>query len=386
MELALRPFATERRAEIADWALAVGLAVLAVGTTWTGSGERNEAVVTVLALAGLLPFAWRRRHPIPVLVWLFVCVGLIGAIDNSDQLYVFLAAILGLYSVGAHASRRAGAAALAAALVVLLIGFALDDERTTTGDYFFVVVLLGGAWGLGVALRERRTRATLLEDHAARLDREQEQRARQAVLEERARIARELHDVVAHSVSVMNVQTGVVRRRIADASPQEAELLDEVEHTGRQALAEMRRLLGLLRADDEGPSLEPQPGMASLPALVDRMREAGLQVEVSVVGEERVLQPGVDLAAYRIVQEALTNVFTHGGGATARVAVRYEPRRIVVDVEDDGPGETATDGLGHGLVGMRERAALYGGTLEAGPRAGGGFAVHASLPVEEDGA
>lgn len=203
--------------------------------------------------------------------------------------------------------------------------------------------------------------------------------------EERAHIARELHDVVAHSVSVMIVQTGVVRRRIAGDRPQEGDLLEEVEQTGRQAMAEMRRLLGLLRSDDDGIALTPQPGIASLPALVEQLREAGLPVELRIDGDERSLPPGVDVAAYRIAQEALTNALRHGGGAPTRVQVGYGSRRLELAVDDDGPGSAAPDdGRGHGLVGMRERVALYGGRFEAGRRPEGGFSVRATLALEVD--
>jgi signal transduction histidine kinase len=172
-----------------------------------------------------------------------------------------------------------------------------------------------------------------------------------------------------------------VRRRLRHERPDEARDLSGVEETARQALAEMRRMLGLLRANGDAPALAPQPGMDELDRLVERVREAGVEVELEVGGEHRPLPPGVDLAAYRIVQEALTNVIKHAGPARATVAVRYGERELEVEVRDDGRGGSASDGRGHGLVGMRERAALYGGQLDAGPAPGGGYAVRARLPV-----
>jgi signal transduction histidine kinase len=237
-------------------------------------------------------------------------------------------------------------------------------------------------WTLAVALRERSQRAGELQDRADRLERDQEEQARAAVAEERARIARELHDVVAHSVSVIAVQTGSIRHRLRTERPAEAAELSGVEQTARQALAEMRRMLGLLRADDEGLSLAPQPGMDEVQRLVDQVRETGLPVQLEIEGDRRPLAPGVDLAAYRILQEALTNVMKHAGPSHARVAVRFGERTVELEVADDGRGPSAgANGGGHGLIGMRERVALYGGSLETRPGADGGFVVRASLPI-----
>jgi signal transduction histidine kinase len=201
------------------------------------------------------------------------------------------------------------------------------------------------------------------------------------VVEERARIARELHDVVAHSVSVMTVQTGAVRRLLTPDQERERETLLAVERTGREALNEMRRLLGMLRATDEAEGLAPQPSLRQLDTLVEQVREAGLPVELKVEGAPVDLPPGLDLSAYRIVQEALTNALKHAGPARATVAVRYGPDELELEIADDGRGAANGTGTGGGLVGMRERAALVGGRLEAGPRNGGGYAVRARLPL-----
>jgi signal transduction histidine kinase len=209
----------------------------------------------------------------------------------------------------------------------------------------------------------------------------EEERARAAVAGERARIARELHDVIAHSVSVMTVQAGAARLLLDGDPHRAAEPLLAVEETDRQALAEMRRLLGVLRDDAGEPELVPQAGLKDLPMLATTIREAGLEVAMTVEGPQRPLPAGVELAAYRILQEALTNTLKHARAARAQVTVRYEPGCVLLEVRDDGrmpPG----DGQGHGLLRMRERAALYGGELDAGPTPNGGFAVRARLPVE----
>jgi signal transduction histidine kinase len=216
-----------------------------------------------------------------------------------------------------------------------------------------------------------------------RVVRDRELAARDAVAAERAAIARELHDVVAHHMSVMVVQAGAARA-VGDFDPAAAsDALRQIESSGRTGLAEMRRLLGILKAEDDGDGRTPQPGLADLGELLDAMRATGLAVEAVVEGSSRSLPPGVDLSAYRIVQEALTNALRHAGGASARVLVRYEPNALELEIADDGPGPP--DGAptrGHGLIGMRERAQLFGGAFEAGPRPGGGFLVRARLPFE----
>ena len=221
-------------------------------------------------------------------------------------------------------------------------------------------------------------KSKLAEADARRLWAQEE--AREAVAEERARIARELHDVVAHSVTVMTVQAGAVRRLLTPEQEREREALLTVEQTGRQTLTEMRRLLGVLREEGETAALAPQPGLGTLGSLVDQVRGAGLPVELTYEGEQMTLPPGVDLSAYRIVQEALTNTLQHAGPAHAWVAVRYGTDEVEVEVANDGRTEN-DGGQGHGLAGMRERVALCGGALTAGPRPGGGYTISARLPV-----
>jgi signal transduction histidine kinase len=227
----------------------------------------------------------------------------------------------------------------------------------------------------------RQLNAEMIRDRAARLEREQERRAREAVAEERARIARELHDVVAHSVGVMVVQAQGAER-VLDSNPAASrQALRVIASTGRDAMAEMHRMVGMLRGGDEIASLAPQPNLAQLGALLDQVKAAGLPVTATIKGEVQLLSPGVELAAYRIVQEALTNARKHAGPARAEVLINYMPETLEVQVDDDGKSPApATEGARLGVVGMRERAALYGGTLDAGPRPEGGYRVLASLP------
>ncbi|HXL44153.1 MAG TPA: histidine kinase [Gaiellaceae bacterium] len=231
-------------------------------------------------------------------------------------------------------------------------------------------------------IRHRRLSERHLETRA--LTAEREEKARAAVAEERVRIARGLHDVVAHAISVIVVQARGGRRSLATEPEEAQEAFDSIEATAVEALAEMRRLLGVLRKGDEELALAPQPSLRHLGTLVAQVREAGLPVELSVEGETTALPPGVDLSAYRIIQEALTNALKHAGPATARVLVRYGPEDLEVEVTDTGRRPTGGDGSGHGLVGMRERVTLFGGQLEAGRPGEGGFAVRARLPLASE--
>jgi signal transduction histidine kinase len=235
-------------------------------------------------------------------------------------------------------------------------------------------------FGLGAVAQASARRAEHARLAEARAKRSEEE-ARTAVAEERARITRELHDVIAHSVSVMTVQASAVRRRLLPEQEREREALTVVEETGRQALAEMRRLLGIMREEGETAERAPQPGIATIRDLVEHVRDAGLPVELRVEGEPVRLPPGVDVSAYRIVQEALTNALKHGAPGHAWVSVRYGESDVEVEVENDGRADVNGDGEGHGLLGMRERVALCGGELRTGPRAGGGFRISVRLPV-----
>lgn len=252
------------------------------------------------------------------------------------------------------------------------------------GEVLFSAALVTGVWLIGRYTGRRQRRADELASYAARLQWQQDEQARAAIAEERDRIARELHDIVAHSVSVMGVQAGAART-LLDRDPARArDALILIEATARDAVGELRRMLGMLRSDRPASDLAPQPGLADLTVLLAKVREAGLCVDLSVKGVARPLSPGVDLAAYRIVQEALTNALKHAGPCRAEVLIRYNGRSVELHVVDDGRGQKEGDGApgtGHGLVGMRERAVMYGGWLDAGPAPQRGFRVRAQLPT-----
>jgi signal transduction histidine kinase len=250
-------------------------------------------------------------------------------------------------------------------------------------DFFFVGAFIAVTWTVGFVLSRRAAQALELTERAARLEREQQEAATLAVAAERQRIARELHDVVAHSVSVMTVQAAAVRRLLRDDQQRERQALETVEATGREALTEMRRLVGLLREQGTMPEFAPQPGLATIHALLENVRAAGLPVELEIDGTPRELPPGIDLAAYRVVQEALTNALKYGGTAHAWVSLHWHDLELELEVANDGKGDGAGSGGGHGLAGMRERVSLYGGTVDSGPRDGGGYVVRARLPVEQ---
>jgi signal transduction histidine kinase len=266
-----------------------------------------------------------------------------------------------------------------AVFVVLEYGGGLPRPPDASGPFIVLLPL----WLLGSAVRSWRLRAEALEDRAGRLEREQESLTQAAVAEERARIARELHDLVAHGVSVMVVQAGAARQVMAQAPDKATDALLAVEATGRSAMADLRHLLGLLAADQSDADRAPQPGLAQLDALVRRIAEAGLPALLQVEGCPCPLPPGLDLAAYRIVQEALTNALKYAGGAPTIVRVLFADEGLKVEVLDEGRDghRTNAGAQGRGLVGMRERAALYGGWLEAGPRLERGYAVRAWLPL-----
>jgi signal transduction histidine kinase len=271
-------------------------------------------------------------------------------------------------------------------LAVVLGGAAIvvyNDPSHEPGELIFVPVLFAIAWLAGFALRERAAQAEAAEERASHAEREREENARRAVFEERVRIARELHDVVAHHVSMMGVQAGAARVVIDRDRVKAKEALTAIETSSRQAVAELHRLLGFLRQAGDRDDLAPQPGLGQLPRLAASMSDSDLAVELSIEGEERSLPPTVDVSAYRIVQEALTNTLKHSAASRADVHVRYWPGELEVEIVDDGRpnGASSSTSGGLGLIGMRERAALHGGQLSAGPAAGGGFAVKVRLPT-----
>jgi signal transduction histidine kinase len=361
---------------VIDLVLAVGLAILALVEIWwpggfigTGSIEGNKAVLVPTALAMTLPLALRRRWPLATVLVVFGAAALQELLTTpAEGLSAVAALLLAAYSVAAYSDAPRAAVGL---VVALALSLALGSS---VGDVAFVFVLFGGAWAAGRIVRRQHH---LLDA----LAREQAARERAAVVGERARLARELHDVVAHSVSTMVVQAEA-GESLLERDPERArEAFVSITGSGRQALGELRRMLGLLRDAEGEPPLGPQPGLRELHALVDQMRRVGLPTELSIEGEPRPLAAGVDVSAYRIVQEALTNTLKHARPARARVLVRYGRDHIELEVVDDGRRRTNGSQGGHGILGMRERARLYGGTLETGRREGGGFSVRARLPV-----
>jgi signal transduction histidine kinase len=299
------------------------------------------------------------------------------------------AVLIYVYTVAARCPRRRSLAGLAATEAVLvLVWLARPRSIGDGGTLLLDGLIMAAGWWLGDGTRRRQEAVDTARRRAAELEQAREELASRAVTEERLRIARELHDVVAHSMSIIAVQSGV-GVHVIDSRPDEArKALVAVEATSRQALVEMRRLLGVLRHEAEARgSLAPAPGLTQVESLAAEVASAGVRVEVRIEGTPSELPAGLDLSAYRIVQEALTNVVRHAGPATARVAVRYGPAEVAIEVTDDGKGAASGDRErgGHGIAGMRERAALYGGTLEAGPLPGGGFRVAASLPLEGSG-
>ena len=254
----------------------------------------------------------------------------------------------------------------------------------TASDLVFIPLRFVVAWVAGYALRERAEQAEAAEERAAQAEREREAAARVAVAEERSRIARELHDIVAHAVSVMVLQVGAVRHKLPDALAADRDALRGVERAGRTALAEMRRLLAAMRREGDEAELVPQPGLDGLDSLLAEIGRAGLPVELHVDGQPVPLPRGVDLSAYRIVQEGLTNALKHARANDADVTVRYRPDELEIEVRDNGQGSVTSDGLGHGLIGVRERVKIYGGKMSAGTASSGGFVLSTSLPLDQD--
>ncbi|MCU1374324.1 MAG: histidine kinase [Actinomycetia bacterium] len=348
----------------------------------------DDALLWFLIILSTAPVAWRRKAPFDVLV----VTGVSSVLVESLHYFVGvggLGVLVALYSVAAHTTeRRRSIFGLALALVGVTIVYASAAAGFELGGLISNYVLFSTAWILGDNLQTRRAYVRALEERAVLSEAAMREEARQAVTAERTRIARELHDVVAHSVSVMVVQAGAARRVLDKEPARASEAMASIESTGRQSLNELRRLLGMLRqADGEATGRVPQPTIEHVDTLLDQTRDAGLPVTLEIEGVPRPLAPGVDLSAYRIVQEALTNAIKHAGPAHAEVRLCYGADTLEVIVSDDGRGadceEDERNGTaGHGIVGMQERVSLFGGQLHVGNRPGGGFTVRATLPLE----
>lgn len=375
MSLSLDPLTPPRL----DIAIAVGFVALSVMEFFVNRDFRSpgEHVVAVGAMALL---AWRRRFPVAVA---FLVV-LSNVVTNPDgEFAVLLSLVLVSFTAGAELDPPMRYVGLAVVMVPFIAGLA--HAGLVPSDVAAAGVFLVGPWVVGTLLRERSASADEAVSRAARLEREQAQQAAAAVEEERTRIARELHDIVSHSISVVTIQTQAVRRRLGPEHAQEAADLAAVEATAREALAEMRRLFGVLRASDESASLAPQPGLAELSRLVEKAGGGDVTVRLEVEGEPFELSPGADLAAFRIAQEGLTNALRHAGATAVTVRVRYAPHDVEVEVLDDGRGLGGRDprAAGHGLLGVRERVALYDGTVALSDGPGGGVRLVATIPVKE---
>ena len=371
-----------RRISVLDGVIAVAVTASFEVELWTEAiGPHGVATVAFAVMGGSLAF--RRVAPLAVVVVgvTALLVAAAAGVSLEKPLSPLFFFVFALYSLGLREGSRRALAGLCYALAVTFAAQAVSESNGASFDWTdvpFVALIVSTPWFVGRAMR---TRVRESEELGRRTE-ELEQERIEAIAEERARIARELHDVVAHSVTVMVVQAGAAEEMLKLDPGRAVEPLHAVQDTGRQALVEMSRLVGLLRERDGDPELAPQPGLARVDELLAQMRRAGLRVELHVEGERRALPIGVDLSAYRILQEALTNTLKHAGSADAEVNLRYSADTFELEVLDDGAGDGDGPSGGHGLAGMRERASVFGGELAAGPRPEGGFAVRVRLPLE----
>lgn len=377
--------ALARRPQAFDLALALGLVVAGQATVWGDSADAGAKAITVpVALVVGAAVGWRRRAPLGSLVVVLAAVlGQQLALRLSPALFFLVVLLISVSTAAARLPARGALWAGGLSLVCAEATVLLDPGATPSDKEFTALVLVGAPWFAGRALHRQRERSTELTAHNDRLRIERDQRARDAVAAERTRIARDLHDVIAHSVSVMIVQAGAAEQ-VLDASPARArEPLEAIRATGKTALVDMRRLLGVLRTDADGLGLAPQPTLEDLTALAERFRATGIDVELAMSGGGATLAPGIEMTVYRVCQEALTNALRHGGGRVT-MAVDLMPDAVEIAVLDDGSGRPTerTPAGGHGLTGMRERVALYGGELHAARRPEGGFEVRARIPLE----
>ncbi|ABL79483.1 MULTISPECIES: histidine kinase [unclassified Nocardioides] len=369
-----------------DQILAAGLAAFyALEVLFSSEVEHHRGSAAAVAVLMAVSLVVRLTMPLLPLVAVIAVIQLNHTVlpGLAEGGAFMIALIVTIFSAGHYLHGRM--LALGGVIVAGIIPLAALDPRQppAVGDWIFFIVYLGTPFVAGVVFRRRRERDREMTEMARRAEEEGETRAGEAVAAERARIARELHDVVAHAISVIVVQARGGRRVLADDTGGARSAFDVIEHAGEQALTEMRRLLALLReTEPEAAALQPQPSLGRIDVLATEVAASGLPVEVVREGDPVELPPGVDLSAYRIVQEALTNALKHAGPARARVVLRYLPRAFEVEVLDDGHGTGAGGGSGHGLTGVRERVEVYGGQLSAGTRPEGGFAVRARLPIE----
>jgi signal transduction histidine kinase len=370
-----------RRIDPRIWDALLALGVVAVGLlAFALRDQRPDEPPAALGFALVVvaggSLAWRRRAPLTVATIVSAAVATGSLLGYWPEFVAML--WIAVYSAAAYTERDRLVRVLLPVAVLTSVAISVGERWDRGLNWVEILTDLVVTFGVPFLL------GRMTFNRRRRIVREREVATREAVAAERAAIARELHDVVAHHMSVMVVQAGAARAVSGSDPAATAEALRQIEASGRTGLAEMRRLLEVLKAEGDGDGRAPQPGLARLDELLDAMRASGLPVEAVVEGTPRTLSPGVDLSAYRIVQEALTNALRHAGGASARVLVRYEPNGLELEIADDGhgPREELEASGGQGLIGMRERVQLFGGELEAGPRPGGGFLVRARLPSE----
>jgi signal transduction histidine kinase len=363
-------------------AIDVGIVlVLAVATLVIGSRDATNTLVGTLLLV-VLPLLVRRTWPLAVLV--LVALGAVITAPDADEPWVQVAAVaLASFTYGERSADRTWSALTIVTVTALTSLALIAQEAEPVEALVLTFVIVMPAWLAGDVLRTRRVEATQRAEAAERALRERDARMAAAAAEERRHVARELHDIVAHAVSVMVIQAGAARQVLRTSPEQAEEAMLAVESTGRDAMSELRRFLGALSADDEAAGLAPQPGIGELPGLLERVREAGLPATLEVDGEPRPVSPSVDVTVFRIVQEGLTNALRYAQRAATLVRLTWEPVELRIEILDDGPAApTSSAESGRGLAGMAERASLVGGRVEAGPRVGGGFAVRAWLPLD----
>jgi len=360
---------------------AYGAVVVALQDRSTHATSAAFAVVATALLVLLLLARHRYPFAAPAAMWLLAAaVSFVDGSLVSSSVSAWMAGMLAAYLLGnlPDPSRsRIGLVIVAFASAVVV--YNIPDHTTT--QLLLVPLQFSMGWLAGSAVRARAAQAEAAEERAALAERERESAARLAVAEERARIARELHDVVAHSVSVMVLQVGAVRTSLPDTLAADREALRGVEETGRTALTEMRRLLGAMRHEGDDAALAPQPGLDDLGSLVEDFARSGLPVNLTTEGDRRPLPRAIDLSAYRIIQEGLTNSLKHANATQANVTVIYGSDDVRIEVRDDGEGGAAKKGQGFGLVGIGERVKIFGGAMEAGPNPSGGFVLRARLPL-----
>jgi signal transduction histidine kinase len=365
-------------------ALAVAAMLEVIATRDSTQATRWFGLPAIAIL--VLPIFARRRFPFGGPLAYFVLAAAISLVDWQlipDRESFFVVGLAVAFLLGNL--RNAWQAGIGLVAVIGSLAFLVNEiPGHTTGELVFIPLDFAVAWVAGFALRERTEKAEAAEIRATVAERERDAAARIAVAEERARIARELHDIVAHAVSVMVLQVGAVRHKLPDSLAEDRDALTGVERAGRTALAEMRRLLAAMRPDGDEAELVPQPGLDGLDSLMEQIGRAGLPVQLHVDGERFPLPRAIDLSAYRILQEGLTNALKHAQATKADVTVRYRPDEVQLEVRDNGVGRSTSDGLGHGLVGIRERVKIYGGEMAAGTENGGGFVLSTRLPLSAD--